>query len=87
MHQERAFPGRNSGSGLTNPEFATVAIGYGGHGETVEATDDFEPAFERALASGKAAVIHVKVGADHLGPNMTVSALNSRRTIMARTTH
>jgi acetolactate synthase I/II/III large subunit len=84
MHQERAFPGRNSGTGLTNPEFATVAIGYGGHGETVEATDDFEPAFERALASGKAAVIHVKVGADHLGPNMTVSALNSRRTVRQR---
>ncbi|MFC3322547.1 thiamine pyrophosphate-dependent enzyme [Mesorhizobium cantuariense] len=84
MHQERAFPGRNSGTGLTNPEFATVAIGYGGHGETVEATDDFAPAFERALASGKAAVIHVKVGADHLGPNMTVSALNSRRTVRQR---
>ncbi|UDL92738.1 thiamine pyrophosphate-dependent enzyme [Mesorhizobium sp. PAMC28654] len=73
MHQERAFPGRNSGTGLTNPDFATVAVGYGGHGETVETTDDFAPAFERALASGKAAVIHVKVGVEHLGPNMTVS--------------
>jgi acetolactate synthase I/II/III large subunit len=52
MHQERAFPGRNSGTDLTNPDFATVAIGYGGHGETVEATDEFAPAFERALASG-----------------------------------
>jgi acetolactate synthase-1/2/3 large subunit len=84
MHQERAFPGRNSGTGLTNPDFATVAIGYGGHGETVETTDDFAPAFERAMASGKAAIIHVKVGADHLGPNMTVSALNSRRTVRQR---
>ncbi|CAN7754131.1 thiamine pyrophosphate-dependent enzyme [Mesorhizobium sp. LjNodule214] len=84
MHQERAFPGRNSGTGLTNPDFATVAIGYGGHGETVEATDEFAPAFERALASRKAAVIHVKVGVDHLGPNMTVSTLNSRRTLKRR---
>ncbi|QPC94590.1 thiamine pyrophosphate-dependent enzyme [Mesorhizobium sp. INR15] len=84
MHQERAFPGRNSGTGLTNPDFATVAIGYGGHGETVEATDDFAPAFERAMASGKAAIIHIKVGPDHLGPNMTVSALNSRRTVRQR---
>jgi acetolactate synthase-1/2/3 large subunit len=84
MHQERAFPGRNSGTGLTNPDFAIVAIGYGGHGETVETTDDFAPAFERATASGKAAIIHIKVGPDHLGPNMTVSALNSRRTVRQR---
>ncbi|TPL00786.1 MULTISPECIES: thiamine pyrophosphate-dependent enzyme [unclassified Mesorhizobium] len=84
MHQERAFPGRNSGTGLTNPDFATVAIGYGGHGETVETTGDFAPAFERALVSGKAAIIHIKVGSDHLGPNMTVSALNSRRTVRQR---
>lgn len=84
MHQERAFPGRNSGTGLTNPELAIVAVGYGGHGETVETTDEFAPAFERAMASGKAAIIHVKVGHDHLGPNTTVPALNSRRTIKAR---
>jgi acetolactate synthase I/II/III large subunit len=87
MHQERAFPGRNSGTGLTNPDFATVANGYGGHGETVETTDDFAPAFERALASGKAAVIHVKVGVEHLGPNMTVSALIDRRTLRRRLTY
>lgn len=87
MHQERAFPGRNSGTGLTNPDFATVAIGYGGHGETVDTTDDFAPAFERALASGKAAVIHVKVGVEHLGPNMTVSALTDRRTPRRRLTY
>ncbi|WP_246252625.1 thiamine pyrophosphate-dependent enzyme [Allomesorhizobium camelthorni] len=84
MHQERSFPGRNSGTGLTNPDFATVAIGYGGHGETVETTQDFAPAFERSIASGKAAIIHVKVGPDHLGPNMTVSALNRRRTLEPR---
>jgi acetolactate synthase-1/2/3 large subunit len=84
MHQERSFPGRNSGTGLTNPDLATVAIGYGGHGETVETTQDFVPAFERSMASGKAAIIHVKVGPDHLGPNMTVSALKRRRTLEPR---
>lgn len=84
MHQERSFPGRNSGTGLTNPDFATVAIGYGGHGETVETTDDFAPAFERALASGKATIIHVKVGVEHLGPNMTISALTDRRMLKQR---
>jgi acetolactate synthase-1/2/3 large subunit len=32
----------------------SLARAYGGHGETVEKTEDFAPAFERAQASGKA---------------------------------
>jgi acetolactate synthase-1/2/3 large subunit len=78
MHQEQRFPGRPSGTALRNPDFAVVAQGYGAHGEIVERTSDFAPAFERAVASAKAAVIHVKVGPDHLGPNMTVSSLKPR---------
>ncbi len=77
MSQQSAFPGRELGTALSSPDFAMLARGYGGHGETVERTEDFIPAFERATASGKAAVIHIKVGPDHLGPNMTVSGLNS----------
>jgi hypothetical protein len=33
MHQEREYPGRVSGTGLTNPDFAALARAYGGHGE------------------------------------------------------
>ncbi|OJU50875.1 MAG: thiamine pyrophosphate-binding protein, partial [Mesorhizobium sp. 61-13] len=36
MHQEREYPGRVSGTGLVNPDFAALARAYGGHGETVE---------------------------------------------------
>ena len=75
MNQERRYPGRPTGTALANPDFAAVARGYGAHGETVARTEDFEPAFERARASGKAAVIHIQVGPEHLGPNMTVAGL------------
>jgi len=75
MHQERRFPGRVAGTRLRNPDFAMVARGYGAHGETVERTEEFAPALARALDSGKATVIHIKVGEDHLGPNMTLSGL------------
>lgn len=75
MHQERRFPGRVAGTALRNPDFAMVARGYGAHGETVVRTEEFAPALSRALDSGQAAVIHVKVGEDHLGPNMTLSGL------------
>ncbi|GAA4323257.1 thiamine pyrophosphate-binding protein [Pigmentiphaga soli] len=60
MHQRREYPGRPSGTALRNPDFARLAEAYGGHGETVLRTADFAPAFERALASGKPAVIDVR---------------------------
>ena len=48
MHQEREYPGRVYGTELRNPDFAAYARAFGGHGETVERTADFAPAFERA---------------------------------------
>jgi thiamine pyrophosphate-dependent acetolactate synthase large subunit-like protein len=68
MHQEREYPTRVHGTELKNPDFAAYARAFSGHGETVERTADFEPAFERALAAGKPSIIHVKtdVGGDHL---------------------
>lgn len=61
MHQERAFPGRVSGTELANPDFAALARAYGGHGETVLATEDFVPAFRRAAESGRPAVIELRL--------------------------
>ncbi len=54
MHQERLFPGRVIGTTLESPDFPALAQAYGGFGERVERTEDFEAAFERALASGQA---------------------------------
>src|SRR3546814_15780202 len=50
MHQERTFPGRVAATTLTSPDFAALARAFGGHGETVETTEAFAPAFERAPA-------------------------------------
>ena len=67
MHQEREYPGRVVATDLKNPDFAALARAYGGHGETVERTAEFAPAFERARASGKPSIIEVKLdpGGDH----------------------
>jgi len=75
-NQEHRFPGRVSGTGLSDVDFATVARGYGCHGERVETTKEFAPALERALASGRAAVIHILVGPEHLGPNLSLATIN-----------
>ena len=50
MHQERQFPGRVVGTDLVNPDFAAYARAFGAHGETVDRTDEFPAALERALA-------------------------------------
>jgi hypothetical protein len=57
MHQEREYPGRVSGTQMTNPDFAALAVAYGGHGELVEATAEFAPAWERCVASGLPSII------------------------------
>ena len=41
MHQEMHYPGRVVGTDLANPDFAALARAYGGHGETVERTEQF----------------------------------------------
>ncbi|MCT4556503.1 MAG: thiamine pyrophosphate-binding protein [Pelagimonas sp.] len=66
MHQEREYPGRVVGTELTNPDFAAYARAFGGHGETVEKTEEFAPAFERARASGQPAILHLKIDPEAL---------------------
>lgn len=75
MHQERDFPSRVHGTALTNPDFAALARAYGAHGETVERTSDFAPAFQRACDSGKLAVIEVKTDPDVITTRTTLTAL------------
>src|SRR3984885_79822 len=83
MHQEREYPGRISATELKNPDFAAYARAFGGHGETVEATADFALAFERAVASGMPAIIHVKIDPEAITPTTTLSAIR-RRALAAR---
>ncbi len=46
MYQERSYPGRVSGTALTNPDFARLIEAFGGHGETVTETAQFAAAFQ-----------------------------------------
>ena len=77
MHQEREFPARVSGTELNNPDFAAYARAFGGHGETVERTADFAPAFQRALASGKPAVIELRIDPEAITPSATLAGLRA----------
>jgi acetolactate synthase-1/2/3 large subunit len=78
MHQERDYPGRISATALKNPDFAAYARAFGGHGETVERTQDFGAAFERAVKSGKPSIIHVKVDPEAITPTTTLSQIREK---------
>jgi acetolactate synthase-1/2/3 large subunit len=78
MHQELHYPERISGTELTNPDFAALARAYGAHGEVVERTEDFAPAFERALAAGKPALIEVRIDPEIITSRTTITKLRQR---------
>ena len=82
MHQEREYPARVHGTALANPDFVLLARAYGAHGELVEETSQFAPAFERALAAtgtgGKPALIELRIDPQAITPNTTLDALREQ---------
>lgn len=58
-HQEKKFPGRRVATELSDVHFANIAENMGGYGERVESNEAFLPAVQRALDSGKPALIEV----------------------------
>ncbi len=78
MHQERDYPGRVSATLLKNPDFAAYARAFGGHGERVERTEEFAPALERALASGKPAILHCMLDPEAITPSMSLTQIREK---------
>ncbi|MBL28487.1 MAG: thiamine pyrophosphate-binding protein [Rhodospirillaceae bacterium] len=78
MYQENLHPGRIIGTDLTNPDFAALARAYGAHGETVEQTAEFAPALDRALKSGKPAVIELKVSQEIISTFASLTEIRAR---------
>ena len=75
MHQDRAYPGRVSGTELVNPDFVAFAASFGCHAARVERTEDFAAAFEAAVQSNRPAVLELSVSARHIAPNKVLSDL------------
>ncbi len=78
MYQERAYPGRVSGTALTNPDFRLFIESFGGHGEVVETTEEMVPAFKRAKASGKPAIIEVRMNPEQVTNRATIAQIRAQ---------
>jgi acetolactate synthase-1/2/3 large subunit len=77
MHQEREYPTHVWGTDIQNPDFVALAKAYGAHGELVERTEEFVPAFERAKAAGKAALIELRLDPEALTPRASLSQIRA----------
>jgi len=67
-HQERAYPGRVSGTKIVNPDYRTLARAYGFYTARIEATRDFAPAFAAAKASPSGALIELMIDSNDITP-------------------
>jgi acetolactate synthase-1/2/3 large subunit len=78
MHQEREHPERVVGTDLSDQDFRAFGAALGCHAERVERTEDFAAAFERARASGRAAVIELITDPELVSTRLTITALRER---------
>jgi len=77
MHQERRYPGRVVATALRNPDFVALARACGADGELVERTDQFMPAFERALACERSTLLELRTAAEAISPSETISSIRA----------
>lgn len=79
IHEENRLEGRVNGTQLVNPDFHALALAYGAHAERVTRTEEFAPAFERSLASGKPALIEMCVDQEAIHSRYSLTDLRNRR--------
>jgi acetolactate synthase-1/2/3 large subunit len=78
MHQERDYPERVYGTALSNPDFALLARAYGLYGEIVTRTQDFAPAFERALGHHCSSLLELRIDPDAITTRTKLSAIREQ---------
>ena len=75
MHQERAYPGRVSGTDLVNPDFVALGRAYGMHAEQVGTANAFPGAFDRARRARGGALLELVLDKEALTPHSTLTQI------------
>lgn len=75
--QETHYPGRVIGTTYGETDFAATARAFGAYGERVTAADEVLPAFQRALDSGRPAVLEFMTDPNEIFPGVTIDQLRS----------
>jgi acetolactate synthase-1/2/3 large subunit len=75
MHQERAYPGRVSGTALATPDIPTLARAHGGTGWRVSDGDAFPGVLAEARATPGLRLIELALDPEALSPALSLSDL------------
>jgi acetolactate synthase-1/2/3 large subunit len=67
-HQEREYPGRKSGTDLTNPDFCAFAKSFGANAEKARNLDEFTSALAKARSRGGVNLIEIPMDRSYLSP-------------------
>ncbi len=73
MHQEKHYPGRQSATALTNPDFVALAKAFGMNSWKVERAEDFAAVFAMAQTDGGPTLIEIITNPDDIAPGRTLS--------------
>lgn len=76
MHQEREYKSRISGTNLTNPNFVQLAASYHMLGFQIKKTEQFQAAFQEALASSQGSIIELVTDPEAITPTKRLSELS-----------
>ena len=77
-HQERAFPGRVSGTDLANPDFAALARAFGARGLSLRPGTDPAQVLEDPLAHDGVTLVHVGASLEAISANATLAEMRAR---------
>jgi acetolactate synthase-1/2/3 large subunit len=79
MHQEREYPGRVSGTTLSNPDFAMLGTAFGGWSASAATSVEFRAALLEAERRNGLRLIHMKIDIEQLAASgASISGLRAR---------
>ncbi len=78
QHQEREFPNRGAGTGLTRPDFARWAESLGAKGLTIDADCDIDAIVGQALDEKKSVVVDVRSSLELISAYTTIGEIHQR---------
>lgn len=78
LHQERAYPGRIAGTGLTSPDFVRYVEAFGGLGVRVDDNTDIADGIRQVLDHPGIGLLEVAVSPDTIAVGQTLEKLRNR---------
>lgn len=85
LHQARTYPGRYAGTGLTNPDFVSIARAFGMTTEHVADVGQIDSAIQRGLQSKTPYLIEVETSLSSILPDQGVPDHDHQDTLPSRT--